>query len=283
MKKFASISEVIMNEAKNNKNIMEEILRSHWKEIVGEALAKRSWLLYIKAGTLYIGVENSVWLQQMQFFKRELIDNINKYMNNKVVKDIVLKSSDARRTKSSEAGYNLKEIEINKINTVNITLTQTEKEIIEKSAEGLSDENLREKFIKLMVENKKREICLMKDGYKKCDSCGELFEGEGSTCSFCIEKSKTDLRKRIASIIIKKPGITYFEIKEIIRESDRKSYNEAKRKVMALIKERIRVLAAEKKLKELREEAVKYFKIELDSENMEIINIKVNNFLNSFT
>ena len=283
MRKAASISEIIMNEAKSNKNIMEEILRLHWKEIVGEALAKRSWLLYSKGGTLYIGVKNSVWLQQMQFFKRELIDNINNYMNNKVVRDIVLKSSDTRRSRTMTVNNNSKEAEINRINTVNITLTPAEKEIIEKSASGITDEKLKEKFINVMVENKKREICLMKDGYKKCRICGELFEGEGSECSFCIEESKTDLRKRVAAIILKKPGITYFEIKEIIREADKKSYNEAKRKILASIKERMRIYIADKKIKELREEAVKYFKIELDSENMEIINIKVDNFLNSFT
>ena len=45
----------------------------------------------------------------------------------------------------------------------------------------------------------------------------------------------------------------------------------------------MRIYIADKKIKALREEAVKYFKIELDSENMEIINIKVDNFLNSFT
>ena len=48
MKKAVSIKEVVSNEVKNSKNIMESIVKSNWPDIVGNVLAKKSAPYFIK-------------------------------------------------------------------------------------------------------------------------------------------------------------------------------------------------------------------------------------------
>ncbi len=282
MRKPVPISEVIKTEIRNSKNIMEEMLRNNWKEIIGEALAKKSYPLYTKGTILYIGVENSVWIQQMQFFKRDIIENINNFLNGKYIKDIQFKNSEIQRRKEFRESIT-ERIEINKINTKNITLTQNEINVIEKTAEGIKDEKIREKFLKVIIENKKREIFLMKDGGKKCEQCGEIFFGSDRICSSCKKQKKDQYRLRAASLIEKKPGITYFEAKEIVREIDKEMFNEAKRKILARLKDKIYALRRENKIEEMKKTIYIYFMIELESDNKELIVRKSENLINSFT
>lgn len=55
----------------------EYSLQQHWTEIVGEHIGHHTWPDSIRHRKLYLLVENSPWMQQLQYLKPELLSKIN--------------------------------------------------------------------------------------------------------------------------------------------------------------------------------------------------------------
>ena len=60
----------------------------HWSEVVDETTAAHAEPLKIVKGTLWVEVENSAWLQQIQFQKMFLLESINSFLKNVRIRDI---------------------------------------------------------------------------------------------------------------------------------------------------------------------------------------------------
>jgi predicted nucleic acid-binding Zn ribbon protein len=78
---FDEISELISTAVKNlepDKNIKVYPIWKNWKEIVGEKTASKSNPLMIRGNILIIEVENSVWMNEIQFQKEEILEKIKK-------------------------------------------------------------------------------------------------------------------------------------------------------------------------------------------------------------
>jgi predicted nucleic acid-binding Zn ribbon protein len=54
----------------------EERLRQEWTELVGDVVAKRSRPRVLKEGILHIEVEGSVWMQELWFHQKEIVDRV---------------------------------------------------------------------------------------------------------------------------------------------------------------------------------------------------------------
>ena len=54
---------------------------SHWKEIVGEELAKRSRPDRIRGRILIVAVRNSAWAQEMSFLKKTILMRLNRFLD----------------------------------------------------------------------------------------------------------------------------------------------------------------------------------------------------------
>ena len=275
MKKAVSIKEVVSNEVKNSKNIMESIVKSNWPDIVGNVLAKKSAPYFIKNRILYVSVENSIWTQQMQFLKNDIIEKINSFLNGAYISDLVFKNSEIKR-------YNYVEKDVkdkNEIDTTEINLTQSEEAELKSIAFEISDDEIREKFYKILVENKKREIFLMKDGYKRCEKCLTLFDGEGNVCFTCLSDERQKRERETINYIIKTPGINYMKAKEKIAKLSKDEYIELKKRAKDMVYREVMIYLREKKLKEARERVKTYFMIELETDNMSIIEKKAEYFI----
>lgn len=61
-----------------------------WPEIVGEAVSKRSRPRAVKRGTLVVGVENNVWMQEIRFHQTKILERIRKRFPKINVKEIRL-------------------------------------------------------------------------------------------------------------------------------------------------------------------------------------------------
>lgn len=59
-----------------------------WKPVVGELLAERSHPIKLERDILFVGVQNSSWLQELTLLKPEIIAKYDKRMEGKV-KDII--------------------------------------------------------------------------------------------------------------------------------------------------------------------------------------------------
>ena len=71
--------------------MLECRLQQHWREIVGDHVARHTWPESIRHRKLYLVAENSVWLQQLLFLKPELLAKINGAADGEALTDIVLR------------------------------------------------------------------------------------------------------------------------------------------------------------------------------------------------
>lgn len=64
------------------------LIVSNWPVIAGEQIAKVSKAVRFKEGTLYIGVEDSAWRQELLMQSESIMESIRKQPYGKVVKQV---------------------------------------------------------------------------------------------------------------------------------------------------------------------------------------------------
>ncbi|HPD18399.1 MAG TPA: DUF721 domain-containing protein [Candidatus Goldiibacteriota bacterium] len=76
-------------------NIMETIesdfIFENWEKIVGKDISKMASPIKLYKDKLFINVENSVIMEEMNYRKKELINKINLVFKDKKIKDIIFK------------------------------------------------------------------------------------------------------------------------------------------------------------------------------------------------
>ena len=61
-----------------------------WRDVVGDVIANHTKIVSIKPPDMVISADNSMWMQELQMQKRRIIESINKYYHQEVIKDIRL-------------------------------------------------------------------------------------------------------------------------------------------------------------------------------------------------
>ena len=59
-----------------------------WNEVVGEEIAEHAQPQKVERAVLWLEVENSSWLQQLQYVKIELVERLNRCLKLNSIKDI---------------------------------------------------------------------------------------------------------------------------------------------------------------------------------------------------
>jgi predicted nucleic acid-binding Zn ribbon protein len=59
-----------------------------WKEIVGESIALHTQPRSIRNRILFINVSHPTWMQQLQFFKPNILEKINHFLKEPLIQDI---------------------------------------------------------------------------------------------------------------------------------------------------------------------------------------------------
>ena len=62
-----------------------------WPSIVGEQISKIATAERMEHGKLFVKVSRSTWRNELIFLKQELIERINKTMDQEIVQDIIFK------------------------------------------------------------------------------------------------------------------------------------------------------------------------------------------------
>ena len=89
--RFESLSDVISSLIEGL-NLQKEMtlyhLTSHWEEIVGPQIALHTAPESLRFDTLSLSVDSAPWMNQLTFFKKDIIKNINKYLQKNQVREI---------------------------------------------------------------------------------------------------------------------------------------------------------------------------------------------------
>ncbi|MGL4988688.1 MAG: DUF721 domain-containing protein [Cetobacterium sp.] len=169
-----NVSEAVEEAIGKSSKLKEGIIRGNWEKIV-DKLYSKSEPLWIKEGTLYVSVEDSIYLHHMSMSKNSYLKKILKILKTEYVKDIRFRVSKVQ-------AYNY---------SVDVPI-----EIVQKKSEifisELKELTLEQKIDVLRKKAKAREQALELKGYKKCGICGIMFLGEAKTCKLCSLKDIKD-------------------------------------------------------------------------------------------
>ena len=59
-----------------------------WPKAVGKKIAENTTVQDVKHGVLIVRADSSIWAQELQFQKKEILFKINKTLGKKTIKDI---------------------------------------------------------------------------------------------------------------------------------------------------------------------------------------------------
>ncbi|HHY37611.1 MAG TPA: DUF721 domain-containing protein [Clostridia bacterium] len=85
---LSSILWSLINRIGGERRAKEITAASAWNAVVGPEIAKRTSVLSVKDGRLYVGVETSTWAHQLTLLKTEILSRLNRVVGEAVLKDI---------------------------------------------------------------------------------------------------------------------------------------------------------------------------------------------------
>lgn len=211
---LVSVNSIVNDALKKSRLLKQGMIQGNWSKIVGKELAKKSYVAMLKNSVLIVYTENSVWLQQFNFMKKDLICRINEYLKMDYISDIQFKVS-----KMNIEDY-FKEVEEEKeFHPEEVFLERGSEEKAEEVVAEIEDEEIRNRIKKLMILSKKREKFLLEEeGNKKCIDCGVIFKGKGIRCTVCENKLRKMKLELIYNIISSNPQARYEDVKPVLKD-----------------------------------------------------------------
>jgi len=86
--RIGSILETTLKNLEVDSQIRAYSLWGAWKEIVGEPIAQQAQPQAIRNQILFVTVSHPTWVQQLHFLKTMLLDKINTYFGEPLIKDM---------------------------------------------------------------------------------------------------------------------------------------------------------------------------------------------------
>jgi predicted nucleic acid-binding Zn ribbon protein len=68
--------------------IEENFAIVYWDSIVGKEIAAQTEPFKVLKGSLFVKVKDTVWRNELHFFKNEIIEKLNKKIGRTIIKDI---------------------------------------------------------------------------------------------------------------------------------------------------------------------------------------------------
>jgi hypothetical protein len=118
-----------------------------WNEVVGKPVARNAQPERIRNGTLFVKVTSPVWMQQLQYMKEMIADNINQRLKAEVVKNIFFVIGNV----DSSTG----EAEVKPVPPPNVN--PVESELNEEFLESVKDPEIRQAFKRLLRSYARRK------------------------------------------------------------------------------------------------------------------------------
>jgi predicted nucleic acid-binding Zn ribbon protein len=91
MKSFEDIGSIIgevIKESNMGHRLKISNIFNNWEEIVGTEIYKKTKPERITGGTLYVSVSTSIWANELSLMSDKLIEKINSFVGEEVVKNI---------------------------------------------------------------------------------------------------------------------------------------------------------------------------------------------------
>ena len=146
MEKIGTILLNSLKKTRLDKRLMEARIFVNYELMVGKKISEISKPTFIQNNTLFIGVENHVWIHQLHYLKPELMDRINSNLPRPLVKDIRFQVCDIKKIKKTKSDIKAKQDQ-------HIEIPEKTMKVIYNICQSIDDEDLRRTFTKLMIKD----------------------------------------------------------------------------------------------------------------------------------
>ena len=87
---LAQLMETALRNAGLQKRLAEYQAVEAWEQVVGSAVAEQARATVIRGGVLFVDVKSSVWMQELQLLRGDIIERLNAHLGEPFVKSMVL-------------------------------------------------------------------------------------------------------------------------------------------------------------------------------------------------
>ncbi len=143
--KLGQILQQTLKQRNISLRIKDQPLWDAWGKAVGPAISRQTRVDHFDRDTLFVKVSSSVWMQQLQFMKKEILGRMNEILGKEAVKSLFFSIGDtaADRPKNIDA-FSLKPDEY--------PLQETDKRLIEKCTAAIADRELHDILKRAMTK-----------------------------------------------------------------------------------------------------------------------------------
>lgn len=210
---FEKVGEILprfINSIKGKKKYKEQLMMFHWREIIGSDMAKHVRPDRFSFSTLFLSVSSPVWSSQLYYLKEEIIEKINKFIGERLVKEIRFNSSTEPFKRA------LYEEERQEEKYIAPEPCALELERAKKVCEDIEDDELKNAAQKAFAASLVLYRERVASGWKKCRSCGKLTEPKEKICESCRQRKRRNAEFKIIKLLKECPWIKYSDIAKSI-------------------------------------------------------------------
>lgn len=185
-----------------------QLLIYHWEKIVGSSIAGHVRPVRMDFRTLFLAADAPVWANELRYMERDLIDKINAFVCEELVREIkfcsLKETGNARRYEKEEP---LPEKIIPK------------KEEYEKTSSFISEidnDALRLAASHALAQNFARRRSLREQGWHTCASCDRMVPSEETYCVFCGQQKKEEKENDVRKLLLSQPWLHGYEISRML-------------------------------------------------------------------
>ncbi|NLZ54139.1 MAG: DUF721 domain-containing protein [Thermoanaerobacteraceae bacterium] len=151
MEKIGTILLNSLRKTRLEKKLNELRIFVNYETMVGEKIAEISKPTFMQNGTLFVGVNNHIWMHELYMLKPELVDKINSKLPRPLVKNIKFQICDIKRIKNPKPDLQVKK-------DTHFEIPEKTMNFIYNICQDIDDEDLRDTFKKFMIKDAKYKM-----------------------------------------------------------------------------------------------------------------------------
>lgn len=212
--KLFETGQTIIPKTMKNLKLLKEYKKQqifyNWGDIVGKDIAKYIIPQEIKFSVLYVYAYSSVWANNFQYLKLDVIEKINEFLQYKLIKDIQFTRFKKKDIKTNSSMFNQR-VDLGKC-LKRVDLDDEEIKLINYRVKAVEDADLQNKLKKVYMQNLQLQKLKSKYGWINCKRCGRLTPDTDSYCVNCQRVIKEDKQQKIAEILQAVPWAKHEDI-----------------------------------------------------------------------
>lgn len=218
-------------------------VKRDWKRVMGEAIAKYSYLKDIDGHTVILGVLNPIWMNELYIQQNRLIHKINEEIGEDFVTAMRFVKS-GKKPSHPDVSILEDDEEEQSVSLKNIVLPTPYVEKV-KAYAAKYPSPFREKVERLLFAKEKKRLAIAASGKKKCPRCGRWLQKGERICLFCRIDERNHKKRLTYDLLIQAPWLSWQEFQEEMALKDELStyhelYDEVRRDCIYKLIEKVR-------------------------------------------